>query len=110
MASCLDRVSHKHPGRPAMAVYLLTYDLAGENGSADHDLLWDELRRRGAHRMLDSAWLLDSDADPQALLSDFKKLLNEENRLFVTALRRGEFTYTNARGGTNDWLEGSRLD
>ena len=93
-----------------MAVYLLTYDLAGEDGSGDYDLLWGELRRLGAHRMLESAWLLDFDAHPEALLSSFKAFLNEEDRLFVTALRKGEFTYTKARSGTNDWLDGSRLD
>lgn len=92
-----------------MAVYLLTFELSGEDDAERYALLWTELRRRGAQRALKVAWIIDFDATPEGLRDHLKPFLGEDDRLFLAALVKGGYTYTNARGGTNDWLVSSRL-
>lgn len=88
-----------------MPVYLLTYDLMKEVGSADYKALRDALQRDGAHKTQLSAWLISSSLGAKALHNRFKPLLDDNDRLWVTRVRPHEHTFSNAIAGTKRWLE-----
>ncbi len=92
-----------------MSVYLLTFELSDEDDAERYELLWTELRRKGAQRVLKAAWVVDFDDKPEGVRDHLKGLLSDDDRLFVAALAKGGYTYIHARSGTNDWLVSSRL-
>jgi CRISPR-associated endonuclease Cas2 len=87
-----------------MAIYLLTYDLNKEASSAAYKPVWDELKRLGAHRVLESVWLVNVTNTAKELHDHFKALLDNNDSLFVTSVRKSEYWYSNAKAGTNEWL------
>ncbi len=92
-----------------MTVYLLTFELSADDAAERYDLLWTELRRKGAQRVLKAAWVIDFDEKPEGVRDHVKSFLSDDDRLFVAALAEGGYTYSHARSGTNDWLVSSRL-
>jgi CRISPR-associated endonuclease Cas2 len=89
-----------------MAIYLLAYDLVNESkGTFDYQPLWDELKRLGAFRTQYSLWLVNANTTAQQLVEHFKRFVDNDDRLWVTSVRKGEHWYTNAISGTNKWLE-----
>lgn len=89
-----------------MAIYTFAYDLVNERGSSsDYQELWDELERLGAHRVQESLWLVNLNNTPKEVIEHFKNFTDENDRLFVSSVRKGENWYTNAKAGTNKWLE-----
>jgi CRISPR/Cas system-associated endoribonuclease Cas2 len=89
-----------------MSVYLLAYDLVQEKKNPQHDyqVLWDELKRLGAHRTQYSLWLLNVNNTPRELVNHFKQFVDGNDPLWITRLVTGEYSFNNARSGTNDWL------
>ncbi|MCK7595812.1 hypothetical protein M0G74_00850 [Microbulbifer sp. CAU 1566] len=89
-----------------MAIFILGYDLVNENGSsADYQELWDELERLNAHRTQDSLWLVNLDNSPKEVVDHLKSFVDKDDRLWVSVVHRNENWYSNAKGGTNKWLE-----
>jgi hypothetical protein len=90
-----------------MSVYLLAYDLVDEkkNPSHDYQILWDELKRLGAHRTQYSLWLINLSNTPKEVVDHFRNFVDENDRLWATKIFRGEYHFVNARAGTNTWLE-----
>lgn len=90
-----------------MPVYLLTYDLNNETSSAAYKPLWDELEKFGAHRVLESVWLVSNNASARAIHDHFKEKMDSDDSLFVTELRTSLYHYSGAKSGTNDWIKGN---
>lgn len=92
-----------------MSVYLISYDLVDEKKNPQHDyqVLWDELKRLKAFRTNLSVWLISVDNTPNEILEHFKNFVDANDRIWITKLRKGQFTYTNAIAGTKKWLEGN---
>lgn len=88
-----------------MSVYLIAYDLVNESGSSDYEPLWDELERLGAHKTQYSLWLISANNTPKEIVEHFTKFVDEDDRIWVTSVRRGEFWYKAALPGTNEWLK-----
>jgi len=90
-----------------MSVYLIAYDLVDEKKNPKHDyqVLWDELKRRGAHRTQYSLWLVSLNNTPREVLTHFKQYIDANDRLWVVKVFADQYDYVNARGGTNKWLE-----
>lgn len=86
-----------------MAIYIITYDLRNESGSADYQPLWDELAQRKCHRTQDSVWLCNLNNTAHEVHDHFKAFVDPDDRLMVAEYTKNS-TYSNARGGTNDWL------
>lgn len=92
-----------------MAVYLLEYDLVKETSSHDYEPLWAALKAAGAHRTQLSAWLVASTSGAKQVHDHFQKYLDSNDRLWVAKVHKNtssdEYWFSNAKGGTNDWLK-----
>ena len=88
-----------------MAVYVLTYDLNKETSSSAYKPLIDELREFGAHRILESVWLVSNSASAKALHDHFKAKMDDDDSLFVSKVTKQQYHYSGAKSGTNDWLK-----
>jgi len=87
-----------------MTIYLLTYDLNKEASSSAYKPVWDELNRLGAHRVLESVWLVEVTNTAQELHNHFKPMLDSNDALLVTSFRKSEHWFSGVKPGTNDWL------
>lgn len=83
-----------------MAVFVLTYDLIGRK---DYQSLWDELIRLGGHRALASFWLLNLNNTAVEVHDHFRRFLDHDDRLWVSALTRNT-SYSNPIDGTDPWI------
>lgn len=93
-----------------MSIYLFSYDLRGLQAGVDYDPLYNELKRIEAHRVNDSVWLLNVENSPKEVIEHFKFFTHENDRLWVSQVRRREYWYVNARGGTTSWLKANLFD
>lgn len=84
-----------------MTTFVVTYDLIKRK---DYQTLWDELKRLGAHRALESFWLVSVSNTGKELLEHLKQYVDNDDRLWVSELTRSHW-YTKAKGGTNEWLK-----
>jgi hypothetical protein len=83
-----------------MTTFVLTYDLIKRK---DYPTLWAELGRLGAHRALESFWLINVSNSAKELLDHFKRFVDSDDRLWISELTKMH-TFSNARTGTNAWL------
>lgn len=88
-----------------MSIYLVSYDLVNENSSHDYKPLYKRLKELNAHRVLYSQWLANLNNTPAEVRDHFKSFMDKDDRIWVTKTRKGEYTFSNAMGGTNDWLK-----
>ncbi|HWR50752.1 MAG TPA: hypothetical protein VN428_06575 [Bryobacteraceae bacterium] len=89
-----------------MPVYLLAYDLIDEGRSSfSYQPLWDELRRLDAHRTQYSLWLVNLSNTSREVTEHFKQFVDQDDRLWVSEIRKSEHWFVNAMSGTNKWLE-----
>lgn len=83
-----------------MAVYLVTWDLNRQqpNYSEARNRLIEHLSRYETIRdaNLDSVWFVRSQADSTTLMTDIRRAMTDNDRLFVTKLVNGEY---------HGWLE-----
>lgn len=83
-----------------MATYVFTYDLIKRK---DYPKLWDELERLGAHRPLNSFWLISVNNTAKELHDHLREFVDDDDRTWVSELtKKRAFT---AKPGTNDWLK-----
>lgn len=84
-----------------MTTFTLSYDLIKQK---NYQALWDELERLGAHRTQDSYWLVNVTTSEAKVLHDhLRRYVDTDDRLWISELTRNH-SYTNAKGGTNEWL------
>ena len=93
-----------------MAIYALAYDLIAEKDGQDYKPLWAELKRLGAHRVQYSLWLLNLNNTAREVIAHFKQFVDANDALWVSSVRRGEYSFSNARTGTNEWLRENTPD
>lgn len=84
-----------------MTTYLISYDLIKRK---DYQTLWDELERLGAHRTLESLWLINVRNTAQELLDHFLGFVDDDDKLWVSELTKNH-TFKGAKAGTNNWLK-----
>jgi hypothetical protein len=85
-----------------MGLFSVTYDLIGKK---DYQKLWDEFDNLGAHKALNSYYLVNYHADkPSALLNHLEQFIDDDDRLLVQPFSRGP-AYRNALKGTKAWLK-----
>ena len=84
-----------------MTTYVFTYDLIKRK---DYPKLWDELKRLGAHRALESFWLLNVENTTKVLHDHLKSFVDNDDRIWVSELTK-KHNFVNAKAGTNDWLK-----
>jgi CRISPR-associated endonuclease Cas2 len=88
-----------------MTVYLIAYDLINEKkGTFDYEPLWAELKKLGGFRTQYSLWLANLSNTAKEVCDHFQKFVDKDDRIWVTHLRKDEYHYVNAIGGTNKWL------
>jgi hypothetical protein len=87
-----------------VAVYLVTYDLKQGSGTHDYQDLYDALDAYENHKVLYSVRLVSTSIGYKALFDDLLQHMDPKDRLWVTELRKSQFTYR-AMAGTNDWLK-----
>lgn len=87
-----------------MAVFVVSYDLRKESSSFDYEPLYSELARLEAQKVNYSLWLINVDNTAREVVDHFKQFLDENDRLWASAVDRGRYSFVNARKGTNSWL------
>lgn len=87
-----------------MTLYVISYDL---NKKKDYPKLWKALEDNHAHRVLESVWLMDvkSDWTPQKVCEWLKGFVDGDDSIFVAKTTKADIWYTNAKSGTNEWLQ-----
>jgi len=88
-----------------MTTYVFTYDLIKRK---DYPKLWDELERLGAHRALNSFWLINVNNTAKELHDHLKGFVDEDDRTWVSELTK-KYSYF-AKKGTKDWLSSNPPD
>ncbi|MBE7734630.1 CRISPR-associated protein Cas2 [Devosia faecipullorum] len=83
-----------------MATYVFTYDLIKRK---DYPKLWEELERLGAHRALNSFWLINVDNTAKELHDHLREFVDSDDLTWVSELTKNH-GYT-AKKGTNAWLK-----
>ncbi|MDP6876206.1 MAG: CRISPR-associated protein Cas2 [Alphaproteobacteria bacterium] len=85
-----------------MPLFAITYDLVKQK---DYQTLWDELERLGAHKALNSFYLVSlTNDEPQEIVDHLKQFIDGDDRLMVVRFI-GKPKYTFALAGTNDWVK-----
>jgi hypothetical protein len=87
-----------------MAIWFLAYDLMNELDSSGYKELKTELQRLKAHRTQFSAWLVNLDETAQDVRAHFSNFVDSDDRLWVVRVRKREYAFNNAIGGTKQWL------
>lgn len=64
----------------------------------------EALQKAGAHRTQQSLWLVRSERSAKALVEEYKGYLDGDDRVWVTKVPKGAYWYSNAIGGTNNWI------
>lgn len=85
-----------------MALFAITYDLVDNK---DYGKLWDELEELGAHKALNSFYLVElTNDDPHEVLEHLSQFVDSDDRLMVVKFI-GKPRYTKALPGTNNWVK-----
>lgn len=84
-----------------MPCYVVSYDL---NNRQDYPKLWDELKRLGGHRPLESVWFLNVDSPNSAHFRDhLADFIDQDDQLIVVEFSKKP-AHQKAKKGTNDWI------
>lgn len=84
-----------------MTTYTVSYDLIKRK---DYPTLWEELERLGAHRALESFWLVAVNNTASELRDHLEAFVDEDDRIWVSELTKNQ-AFTKALVGTNAWLK-----
>lgn len=87
-----------------MTIYVVTYDL--KKPGQNYKDLYDALDEMGAHRALESFWLVNVANTAKELHDYLKERVDGNDRIWVSELTKKRH-YSNAKAGTNDWLKGN---
>ena len=84
-----------------MALFAITYDLVKHK---DYPKLWNELERIGAHKALNSFYLVKlTNEDPQDVVDHLSQFIDADDRLMVVRFNYRP-CFTSAFVGTNAWV------
>ncbi|MDU9393138.1 hypothetical protein [Pseudomonas sp. zfem002] len=84
-----------------MTTFTVSYDLINNK---NYKLLIDELNRLGAHRSLESFWLVAYNSTAKGLHDHLRKFMDSDDKLWVSELTRS-FYYSQVNSGTNAWID-----
>jgi len=86
-----------------MALFAITYDLIKRK---DYQTLWDELDDLGAHKALNSFYLLNikTEDDAQGMVNYLRQFIDDDDRLMVVKFT-GKPRFAKALAGTSDWIK-----
>ncbi len=84
-----------------MAKFMISYDLVKRK---DYPKLWDELDRIGAHKALDSLYLLAINNTAVEVRDHLQAFIDDDDRLMVIEFTKKP-TYNRALKGTNAWID-----
>ena len=87
-----------------MSVFVVSYELKNEVGSAAYRPLWDALERLTSHKVQRSLWLVSWNGTPFALQNHLKPYIDEDDRIWISRVHRNEAAYSGAIAGTKKFL------
>lgn len=83
-----------------MPLYIVSYDLIKNK---DYTRIIEALKKHGAHRALESFWLLDVTNSAGEIMNWLKQFVDSDDRLFIAEFNALN-AETKARKGTRQWL------
>lgn len=87
-----------------MSVFVVSYELKNETGSADYRPLWDALENLTSQKVQRSVWLVASTDSAANIHANLKQFMDEDDRLWVSKVQRGSYAYSGAIAGTKKFL------
>lgn len=85
-----------------MGLFAITYDLVK---GKDYQMLWDELESLGAHKALNSFYLVNLESDDALEVKNYlEQFVDSDDRLMVVRFYDRPH-YTKALVGTNYWVK-----
>ena len=93
-----------------MAIYVITYDLQKEPDSSGYRPLIDDLKKRDAFKFQKSAWLLNTSSSATEVKNHYQQLVDQNDLLWVSRVRAGQYDWSRALNGMNEWLKANPPD
>lgn len=84
-----------------MTIYMISYDLIKRK---NYEPLWTALKEHGAHRALESLWLVSLSNTTTEVFNWLKGFVDSDDRLFVIPVNAKSAFYVNAKAGTKQWI------
>lgn len=84
-----------------MALFIITYDLIK---TKDYKSLWGALENLGAHRILESVWLLSYDSTTGYITKWLKDIVDQDDRILVAEIEPEKLGFNNAKAGSKNWI------
>jgi CRISPR-associated endonuclease Cas2 len=84
-----------------MALFMISYDLRKDK---DYQKLWDALKKNGAHKILLSQWLLETDSSVAEILKWLRTMTDEDDQLVVVEFEKTNIATYRPYQGTTNWL------
>jgi hypothetical protein len=88
-----------------MTVYVVSYVLVKKEKRFDYEALVKEFERIGALKTQETVWLVKAKNTAKEVCEHLKALMHADDRLWVSAVPKGQFHYANALPGTGNWFE-----
>lgn len=84
-----------------MALFLISYDL---HNRRNYQPLWDALKGVGAHKALESLWLVNLNNTAQQVLDWISEFGDSDDSFFVTIVSKNTTARLRNNAGTTEWL------
>lgn len=85
-----------------MPLYVVSYDL---NKDKNYQKLWDEMKRLGGHKPLESVYFLNvNSSDGASLVTHLRKFIDDDDQIIAVKFTERPGTYR-AKAGTKEWLD-----
>ncbi|MCD9096203.1 hypothetical protein [Luteimonas fraxinea] len=85
-----------------MGLFVVSYDLIKRK---EYQPLWDEMKRLGGHKPVESVYLLNLNLDSASAVRDHFKTFIDEDDLLIVAKFVGKPSFLKAKSGTNAWID-----
>lgn len=84
-----------------MTIFTISYDL--KRPHKDYKVMWDEMDRLGAQKVLASVYLANLNLTTEQVRDYFQQYILDDNDMLIVA-KTTEFKYVRAIQGTGNWL------
>ena len=84
-----------------MTIFATSYDLIKRKNYPD---LWEALKKQGAHRVLDSVWLVSANNTATEVRDWLATFVDSDDKIMVAQTTKASLKFTLANPGTSDWL------
>lgn len=85
-----------------MPTFVISYDL---NKQKNYPKLWEELRRLGCIRALDSVWIGNIKATAQTLVNHLSPFVDQDDSLLVAETDASKVAFKRPYEGTKEWVQ-----